>query len=1464
MKRLLFFSLCFLLVAIFSETLQAQGIGCPDVTASPDTTVCGSPCIQLTATPVAGFQTTTYNVQQIPYNPYSFLTGNQIFVNIDDIWSPLLPIGFNFCFYGNNYSQVAIGSNGLVSFDPSYAGAYCPWAIGAAIPSAANPLNSIMAPYHDIDPSISGIVRWDTLGAAPCRIFVVTWFQVGMFSCTTMQATQQIVLYEATNIVETYIMNKPLCSGWNSGAAIHGMQNATGTVAAVVPGRNFPTQWTTTNDAWAFYPAGAQNYSVQWFESGNTTPISNLDTVTVCPTATTDYIAVAYYVSCAGDTVVVQDTASIVIAGAPFTVQVTGTNVSCFGSSDGTATAVPQGGTGPFQYLWTPGNLTTPTITGLPAGTYTVVVSDTGGCAISESITITEPPAIALTTTTVDVTCFGAATGSATVNATGGTPGTVGYSYNWTPGGQTTPTATNLIVGNYTVIVTDSIGCMDTTTVTINQPPQINTTTSSTPVTCFGGSDGSATATSTGGTGAFTYVWTPGNLPGATVNGLMAGTYTVTATDSFGCTNTATVVVTEPTAVTATTAFTPVSCNGGADGTATVTASGGTPGYSYQWSPSGGNNANATGLSAGTYTCLITDQNNCTATVTVVLTEPSALSVAMTFVDETCVGTCDGAVAATPSGGTSPYTYAWSTPGSPTTASVQNLCSGAYSVTVTDANGCTLVGNVNVGAPAPPIADAGQDKEFCEGEGGVMLQGSASGGGGAPYYYTWTCATPPCGLSCVNCPNPIANPTDTMTYYLVVTDMNGCTSAPDSVVVNVIPKPIADAGPDVAICGENAPCEVLMPTVTGGSGVYSYLWIPGTGLNDSTILNPCARPDTSTIYTLVVTDLVTGCTSDFTTTDTVSTVLVEVSPVPIADAGPDMVICAGDTAQLQGIGTGAGPLYDYQWTPAAGLQSTNIASPFADPSLTTIYSLVVWSNGCPSIADDVTVFVTEVPTVDAGQDRDICAGDSAFLDGAAWVSNQVIPDSIVSYNWTPTNGLSITNEEDVWASPMATQYYYLEAQTAVGCSNYDSVLVTINPSPIVDAGDDLVICDGTGPFDLYGDIQWVNNIPPGDLQNILIEWQPVQYVLGQNDQQNVQVVPDSTMYFYFTVTFNTCSHTDSVLVALIPEVFAEASVDTSVVCSGDSVTLTASGGIGGANYQWIPTTGVADPNSAITTAAPDTTTTYMVIVTEASCLDTAEVTVNVIPSPDVAYANSFEEGCVPFDVSFTALAEDGIFYSWDLGDGTISNEEVLMHTFDSVGSYNVTLMAVNSGGCAGTSEPTTIVVHEPIKAAFTSDPAYPVELMLPGTLVNFSNETPLSTAWSWDFGNGQFSSLENPEQYFSEPGTYMVTLTVENELGCKSSVTNGPYVIKTPDLFIPNVFSPNDDGINDRFWVEYTGDQPFNINVFDRWGVQVFTTKNKQQKWDGTTDKGQLPEGIYYYKLRIGDRDFNGNITLVR
>ena len=338
------------------------------------------------------------------------------------------------------------------------------------------------------------------------------------------------------------------------------------------------------------------------------------------------------------------------------------------------------------------------------------------------------------------------------------------------------------------------------------------------------------------------------------------------------------------------------------------------------------------------------------------------------------------------------------------------------------------------------------------------------------------------------------------------------------------------------------------------------------------------------------------------------------------------------------------------------------------------------------------------------------------------------------------------------------------------------------------------------------------------------------------------------------------------LVTVIPDVGATIDADTSIMCGGDSVQLYSTGGIGGASFTWSPTHGLSDPNSANPLASPDTTTTYTVVVAEGGCSDTLSVQLSVIPRPDASYVNSLSEGCIPHVVNFIQNSQNDIHYIWNFGDSTpVSNEPNATHIYETAGTFNVTLTVVNSGGCASTFSGEHIVALDTPKVGFTSDPAYPVELALPITQVQFTNTSVNAVRSLWDFGDGIMAEDLHPGHTFTGEGTYFVTLTVENAFGCTGRTVGGPYVVVTPELFIPNVFSPNGDGINDVFLPEYTGSQPYNLSVFDRWGATMYQGNNRTMGWDGNTTAGQeAPDGVYFYLVKVGGKEYTGNVTLMR
>ena len=295
-----------------------QLAACANVELGPDTTLsCTSSCITLDAQVNEVGQTNSYSVSSIDYTPpYPFNQGNPILVGYDDIWSEVIPLPFTFCFFGNTYDKIVIGANGVITFDTTLASptgfnwftaTQCDWPFSQSIPNSSDlPYrNTINGAYHDINPAFLGGISIDTLGNYPCRTFVVNYNEIPHYDCSDITTTQQIVLYETTNIIEVYIQDKPTCSDWNNGNAVIGIQNATGTLGYTPPSRN-TGPWATNNEAWRFTPDGSTAYTIEWLDNtGNS--IGNHDTLVVCPTSSTNYSVNVTYDICNGSQVIVTD-----------------------------------------------------------------------------------------------------------------------------------------------------------------------------------------------------------------------------------------------------------------------------------------------------------------------------------------------------------------------------------------------------------------------------------------------------------------------------------------------------------------------------------------------------------------------------------------------------------------------------------------------------------------------------------------------------------------------------------------------------------------------------------------------------------------------------------------------------------------------------------------------------------------------------------------------------------------------------------------------------------------------------------------------------------------------------------------------------------------------------------------------------------------------------------------------------
>ena len=374
-----------------------------------------------------------------------------------------------------------------------------------------------------------------------------------------------------------------------------------------------------------------------------------------------------------------------------FNINLTSENITCSGLSDGSTSVTTVNGTAPFSYSWSNG-FSGQTNDCLSAGSYSVTVIDTNGCPLSSSVVISEPSALTATISSTDVSASGALDGTATVIAADGTPS---YSYHWNTGASTA-TISNLSPGVYTVTVTDANGCTLTGSTTVQSVgcTGLNVTIDATDITCFGSINGSVGVSVQGATPPITYNWSNGES-GVSIEGLGVGNYTVTVVDGAGCSSELSATVQEPLPLNLGLSSTNESSTGANNGTATVTPSGGVPFaggvYQYLWS-NGGTSATITGLSAGGYSVTVTDFNGCTAIGSVVVSNVNCqLAITMDSQNASCPNVADGSASVTlVSNGTAPFSFLWSN--GQTTATIENLLPNNYTVTVSDANGCTANG----------------------------------------------------------------------------------------------------------------------------------------------------------------------------------------------------------------------------------------------------------------------------------------------------------------------------------------------------------------------------------------------------------------------------------------------------------------------------------------------------------------------------------------------------------------------------------------------------------------------------------------------------------------------------------------------------------------------------------------------------------------------------------------------------
>jgi gliding motility-associated-like protein len=902
------------------------------------------------------------------------------------------------------------------------------------------------------------------------------------------------------------------------------------------------------------------------------------------------------------------------------------TNVSCFGGNDGTSFVIAAGGTPPYTYLWSNGAITAGN-SNLTAGTYTVTITDSHGCTATASVIITQPTLLTSSiTSTTNVSCFGGNNGSATVTANGGT---LPYTYIWSSGG-TLATETGLVAGNYTVTVTDHLGCTTTSTITITQPALLTSSiSSSTNVSCFGGNNGSATVTPVGGTIPYSYLWSNSAIT-ATINNLIAGTYSVTVTDNLGCTTTSSVVITQPTLLTSSiTSSTNVSCFGGSNGSATVAGAGGTLPYSYLWS-SGGTGAIENNLSAGTYTVTVTDAHGCTSTNSIIITQPTLLTVSIaSSVNVSCFMGSDGSAAASAAGGTSPYSYLWSSGG--TNATETGLIAGTYTVTTTDALGCTATVSIIITQPTlltASITSISHVSCFAFANGSATV---TAGGGTPPYIYLWSSGGT----------NPTESGLIAGTYTVTITDHLACTATATVTITQptLLTSTIASSTNVSCFGGNNGSATVL---ATGGTAPYSYLWSTGG-------TNPLETGLSAGTYGVTISDN-HGCTSS------ASIVITEPALLTANISSIINITCFnGNDGSATVVGAGGTLPYSYLWS-SGGTNSTE-SGLIAGNYIVTITD----AHGCTATASITLTQPTLLTATITSFTNVSCFG---FSDGSATVT---AAGSVPAYTYLWSNGAITPTIPNI-----AVGTYTVTVTDSHGCTATASVSITgptlliFNVSSLINVncfGEnngsiDMFITGGTVPYTYV----WSNGATTEDIFNLYA------------GNYNVMVTD-----------LNGCQAYIDTVITQPPLLTSSITSATNVSCFGGnngSATVTANGGTLPYSYIWSNGANTPVINNLIAGA-------YVVTITDNhGCTTTSSITITQPTLLTSVVSSSTNVSCFGGnDGSAVVTVGGGVTpYSYLWSNGSI---DYFINNI-TIGTYSVTITDAN--GCTITS---SITITEP-------------------------------------------------------------------------------------------------------------------------------------------------------------------------
>jgi len=981
------------------------------------------------------------------------------------------------------------------------------------------------------------------------------------------------------------------------------------------------------------------------------------------------------------------------------------TNVSCFGLSNGAISSTLSGGTGVLSPTWTPGGVTSTSLTNLVAGSYTLNVRDANLCTASVVVSVTQPSSISITFTTTNPTGCVSNNGSVCATATGGSG--AGYTYSLTPPGASNLSGcfTGLGGGAFSMLVTDGTGCSTTSITTLVNPTSPTLSILSSSVACNGFSTGVISSTATG-SGPFQYSISP--VAGSTVaagasftaSALPTGLYFLSAIDVNSCVTTNTVNVQTAPAVTVNSTFNNLACNNIPTGSISVAPSGGTPGspsYTFSWLPAAavtGTNGQGTGtvssLASGNYTLNLTDGNGCLTTHTFTLTQPNAFTVTATTSSLLCNGICNGSIVANASGGTGAPNYSWTAPGNPTltgsfSPTVTGLCANTgtfvnYSLTITDNNGCTNVSTYIITEPALLTNTVSSILTSCSNSCNAVASQTALGGTPG---YTFSWSSSPATTSTLGglCPG---------TYTASVTDSHGCMASSAYTVV----APPAFTGtltPTNPLCN-NGTNGSITSTLSGAQGTVSYVWSPaGSGANPTGLgANP------NPIYTLVATDQ-NACEVTLTTTLTNP-------PAIVANITGTNPTCNGGSNGSAAVSlTNAVGASSFTWTPTGPPTQTAQTATGLSPNV--IYTVFVMDNNLCTAQQTVSLVDPPVFSVLSTVATTSCGSSNGSISLNVSGGTPGVPTAY-NYTWTPGPITVPQGQGTGTVINLAAGAYSVFIVDGAGCSTLVPIAIANSNGPVLPpVFSTSVSChlgsNGTASLDPTG----ISGGTPG----YTISWGPAP---TYTDLTNPITGLTAGVYQVRVIDLSGCVSFTNVTIAE-PSSVTIVSSSVAPLCNGvcdGSIALTPTGGVAPYTYTWTSSLGGSFSNNPSQTAlcAGDYT---VVLGYNAVCTDTAtfsfpnQNSLSIVPSTTNNACFGDANGAIGIVVSgggspYTA--------SW--------NNSQTGFTANNLSNGSYTVIVVDANGCQDT-----------LASAITSAPQLSLSTAVVQPSCGFSNGSAVVT-----------------------------------------------------------------------------------------------------------------------------------------